>query len=230
MQIGPMQDDEMLLIYAFIRVTRSARVLELGGQLGGSARNFLAATRGLPGATVYTVDLIRVRSQAANHVTLKQDATQLTAADVHNLPIDLVLLDCHHYNATIHTLRVLRSAGLIRANTTLALHDTGLHQVSRDPAHKRRPDVLRAQPGFVVHELVERLVVEDLRTVGIDGSGRERWAAIHAHRDVVAEGDVLQFRHGLTLMQLDRALDNELLRSYTGIGVDTGPGTGGASG
>jgi hypothetical protein len=44
-QVGPMQDDEMLLIYAFIRVTRSARILELGGQLGGSARNFLAATR-----------------------------------------------------------------------------------------------------------------------------------------------------------------------------------------
>lgn len=221
-QIGPMQDDEMLLLFAFIRVTRAARVLELGGQLGFSARNFLHATKGLPGGRVYTVDLVKVRSWSTRHITLKKDATQLEAADVDNAPLDLILLDCHHYNATLHTLRALKAAGLIRRNTTLALHDTGLHEKRREPGGWRVTDVLRAQPDLVVHQLVERLVVEELRTRGIDGEG-PRWAAIHGHCDRIPPGDTLAFRHGITLMQQDLPLDNGLLKPYRGLGKSTGP-------
>lgn len=222
--VGPMQDDEMLLLYAFIRVTRSARVLELGGMRGDSARNFIYATTGLPMARVYTVDLIRVKSQGDTHVTLAMDATNLRREHVDGAPLDLILLDCHHYNATMHTLRALWREGLIQHNTTLALHDTGLHEARRDPGrrHAMHLNRLRAQPDLVVHQLVERLVVEELRSRGIEGTGLDRWSAVHAHRDRIAEGDALAFRHGLTLMQLDRKLDNDLVEPYRGIGADTG--------
>lgn len=220
-QVGPMQDDEMLLVFAFIRVTRAARILELGGLRGNSARNFLTATRGLPGSRVYTVDLRRVKSQDARHITLHMDATRITATDVDEAPLDFILLDCHHYNATMHTLQALESASLIHRTTTLALHDTGLHQKSRSFKGIGN-NALRAQPDLVMHQIVERLVVEQLRTGGIDGTGRRRWVAVHAHRDRIAHDDILAFRHGITLMQLDLALDNNLQKPYSGEGADTG--------
>jgi len=141
-QWGPMQDDEMLFLYSFIRVTRSARILELGGLKGDSARNFLQATEGLVNSSVYTVEKRKVQQQGPRHVTIQKDATLLTAADVQNAPLDLILLDCHHYDATMGTLRALDRASLI-PNTTLALHDTGLH-------------------GTRMHQIVERIVVNEL--------------------------------------------------------------------
>src|SRR5947208_2964881 len=55
--VGPIQDDEALLLYSICRVTCAARVAEFGGQSGYSARNFVAAISGKPGAALYTVDM-----------------------------------------------------------------------------------------------------------------------------------------------------------------------------
>ena len=87
--------------YSFIRVTRSARILELGGLHGDSALNFLHATEGLVNSKVYTVDLNRVTPMGDRHMTLQKDARFLTSVDVCNQNLDMVLLDCHHYDATM---------------------------------------------------------------------------------------------------------------------------------
>ena len=205
-QWGPMQDDEMLFLYSFIRVTRAARILELGGLRGDSARNFLQATEGLVDSTVFTVDLQMVPKLHSRHVPLQKDARLLTAADVHNRPLDLVLLDCHHYDATMGTLQALDRAFLIE-NATLALHDTGLH-------------------GNKMHQIVERIVVNELIDRGIKGDRSDTWFAIHAHRDHIARGDPLAYRHGITLMQRARRLNNKVDKPQGGEGVGTGGPTG----
>ena len=223
-QMGPMQDDEMLLLFAWVRTTRAARVLEIGGLGGRSAYNFLTATDGLPGAVVYTVDLRHLPSRARNHVVLTKDAAELTSSDVNDRPLDLLLLDCHNRTATLRMLRTLEAQGLLHERTTLALHDTGLHQIREGawlPPGLPHYNKLKAHPNLHMHQQAERLVVEELRKHGIDGTGRYKWAAVHAHADEIAPNDPLAFRHGLTLMQRSQPLHTELQQPYVGEGAGT---------
>ena len=50
--VGPVQDDEALLLFALVRCMRLRRILEVGGLDGYSARNFLRAMG--RGGTLYT--------------------------------------------------------------------------------------------------------------------------------------------------------------------------------
>ncbi len=122
---GPIQDDEALFLFALIRVMRLARVLEIGGLHGYSARNFAAAVG--DDGIVYSVDLEPTPVVAPNHRTIVKDARTLSAADVDNRPLDLVFFDCHNYEAQMAMFRSLRADGTITDATVLALHDTNLH-------------------------------------------------------------------------------------------------------
>ena len=61
MAMGPMQADEMLLLFGLVRSSAVARVLEIGGLQGTSAYNFLQALRckhgGPVAPMVITVDI-----------------------------------------------------------------------------------------------------------------------------------------------------------------------------
>ena len=105
--IGPMQDDEALLLFGLVRASHVCRILEIGGLDGFSARNFLAALRpknqphpdkanerravAAPKAAcrLYTIDRRKVDRLSAEHVVLTKDARDFNASDIGNQRIDL---------------------------------------------------------------------------------------------------------------------------------------------
>lgn len=188
-EIGPIQDDEALFLYALIRGKRMKNVLELGGLQGYSARNFLRAVgeRGF----VYTVDLNPVPKFAPNHITIQKDAVNLTRNDVGNEPLDLVFFDCHIYEAQMTMYMKLCEYRVISDETVLALHDTNLHP------RQFLPWAYPIQGGWV-HQSVERKMVNDFHRMGYD--------AFTLHTRQSQHDDEFPMRHGLTIMQKFREL------------------------
>lgn len=191
--LGPMQDDEALLLFALVRSSQVRRVLEIGGNDGFSARNFVAALRPKANATVYTIDLMQVPRMGPTHVVISKDAASFTASDIGGEPIDLLLLDCHHYSVQRQLVLALESANLFGHHSYIALHDTGLHsrKWARWSSEWRSAWQEHATDQRVryVHQPVERLLASWL--------SRRGWQRISAHDD-----DRKPFpRHGLTLMQ-----------------------------
>eukprot|EP00966_Prymnesium_polylepis_P189305 4385776-Prymnesium_polylepis.1 len=193
--IGPMQDDEALLLYALVQTTQVARVLELGGLSGFSARTFLTAMHAKGRGRVYTVDLNKVPEvqwsggSDHRHIALVKDAARLEPADVDFEPLDLVLLDCHNFNATRATFRQLRRHRLLRPDAYLVLHDTGLHYRLMHPVLK---DLVVPFRGKLIHQPVERIFADWLPAAyPSDG-----WQRISLHDD-----SRQPMRHGLTIMQ-----------------------------
>jgi hypothetical protein len=177
--VGPIQDDEALLLYAVIKCTHATHVLEAGGLDGYSARNFLAALAGCSGI-VYTVDPIPVVKRGPNHVTIQSCISQV---DVAALPhLDLVFYDCHVFDATLAFHEKAVSAGIIDSRTIIAIHDTGLHPC------RANADSVEVSPGCWVHQAVERRLVNSLVERG--------WHAVCIHADCA-----LPLRHGLTLLK-----------------------------
>jgi len=187
--VGPIQDDEALLIYAAVKVMLCRRVLEIGGLGGYSARNFLAAV-GSQGA-VYTVDLKPVPVQGPNHRVIVKDAGMLTEADVDHKPLDLVFFDCHHLGAQMNLFFRLSKLSLINSSTVLVLHDTNLHP-------QKLSEGERKVSGGWEHQWVERQMVDDFRRLGYD--------AVSFHSELGRHSPQLPYRHGVTIMRKHRPL------------------------
>jgi|AACY02.6.fsa_nt_gi Predicted O-methyltransferase len=69
--LGPLQDDEALLIYSLVQSSHVRRVLEIGGLGGFSALTFLQGMhRKQPNMTVYTIDIHKVPRRHARHRVL----------------------------------------------------------------------------------------------------------------------------------------------------------------
>jgi len=203
---GPMQADEMLFVFSLVRTTFVTRILELGGYRGDSAYNFLKALRckGDRGI-VYTVDKAKVESQqhhfpvgGPRHVTIMKDAADLTANDFDQMPIDLVLLDCHSYQASKHVLQTLWRLTLLAPNAYIILHDTGLHPHDNyfSTNTLARFFSIVTEQGLI-HQPVERLLA-DWIPYGLDCS----FQRISLHDDTRKNT-----RHGLTIMQRKMVLD-----------------------
>lgn len=123
---GAIQDDEALLLFALIRVTRIKRILEFGGVPGYSARNFCEALNGE--GMVYTVDWGVdgvTPKQGENHKVIVKNTADVTPEDIGE-PIDLVFFDCHAYEASLCAFQTLKRAGIITDKTMFAFHDTNL--------------------------------------------------------------------------------------------------------
>lgn len=190
--LGPIQDDEALLLYSIIKGSRMRRVLEIGGLGGYSATNFLAALdRSGPGAVLYTVDLNPVPVIARNHKVIVKNALHITPADVDELPLDMVFFDCHDMvQMDIYTAFVENR--LITDDTVLALHDTNLHY---EPLGMRWGPFVREEDGREgwAHQTVEREMVNKFKTMGYDAF------SLHTTADKHHEG--FPFRHGITVCQ-----------------------------
>ena len=111
--LGPMQDDEALLLFALVQASQVRRVLEVGGLGGFSALTLAQAMRRKPHAIVYSVDLHATPRRHPRHRSIRKDAAQLQPADVGGAPLDLIFLDCHVYNATKATLTRLLRLGML---------------------------------------------------------------------------------------------------------------------
>lgn len=94
---------------------RMRRILEFGGLHGYSAVNFIRALDYAPRdepRVVYSVDICDVKICEDNtHRAIIKDASLITAEDVDNEPLDLVIFDCHAYDAEMRAFWTLKNAG-----------------------------------------------------------------------------------------------------------------------
>ena len=172
--MGPIQDDEALLLYSLIRVMGIRTVLEFGVGKGDSARNFIAA-----GCEVWSVDVNPITPVSPKHHMLHKSAELISKGDVGNKEIDMVFFDCH----VMGQLEVFKNLGdLLPSRVVIALHDTGTH------ADQLCSWATPSEQGWV-HQPVERLMVVELEKMG--------FVPFHAHGWL----DRVPYRHGLTIMQ-----------------------------
>ena len=189
--LGPIQDDEALFLYGFIKTTLIRNVVELGCQGGYSAKNFLAAV-GEKGK-VLSIDICPMHKLADNHFTLLKNAKYITENDIPFEEIQLAFYDCHDFDATVSFHYNMLNCKKITDNTTIVLHDTGLH-------HKPVCGGEQKNGGWA-HQVVERQISNLLV--------KEGWSAIHAHarNSEFVDGQPLAFRHGITILQKNIILD-----------------------
>jgi hypothetical protein len=174
--IGSVQDDEALLLFSLIRVTRIKRILEVGAAFGYSAKNFCEAIGN--NGKVYSVDWeveVHCPKVADNHIIISKNVAELTPSDLDNEPIDLVFFDCHAYEAELCAFQNLRRLGIFTDKTIFVFHDTNLWP-EKDviPGY---PNISYEVEGGWVFCPPERQLVNDFKEMGYDilnfGTSRE---------------------------------------------------------
>src|SRR3990167_9360698 len=162
---GSIQDDEALLFFALIRVTRIKRILEFGSAPGYSAKNFLEALNG--NGTVYSVDWGvdgYTPELADNHIVITKNVADVTPEDIGD-PIALVFFDCHAYEAELCVFQNLKKAGIITDKTIFAFHDTNLLPTELALGY---PNIsYEVEEGWVFCP-PERQLVNDFKEMGYD--------------------------------------------------------------
>ncbi|MFA5197689.1 MAG: class I SAM-dependent methyltransferase [Patescibacteria group bacterium] len=191
---GPIQDDEALLLFALIRVTRIKRILELGAGNGYSAVNFCAAIGS--NGKVYSVDWgidASCPKIADNHIVIVKNVADLNAKDLDEEPIDLVFFDCHAYEAELCAFQSLRKSGIITDKTIFVFHDTNLWPTKDAPnlLKKKWPEISYEVEGGWVFGPPERQLVNDFKEMGYDIFN------LGTKRDV--HGTHLPYRCGLSI-------------------------------
>ena len=191
---GPIQDDEALLLFALIRVTRIKRILEFGSAYGYSAKNFCAAIGDV--GTVYSVDWgveVNPVQVATNHVIIVKNVADITPDDLDNEPVDLVFFDCHAYEACLCAFQTLCRASIITEKTILVLHDTNLWPTKDAPNLEKAnwPDISYEVEGGWVFGPPERQLVNDFKEMGYD--------ILHLGTDRAVHGPHLPYRCGLSI-------------------------------
>ncbi|MCJ2012559.1 hypothetical protein [Methylobacterium sp. J-076] len=187
--VGPIQDDEALVLYATIKCMRIKNVLELGGQTGYSARNFLQAVG--DHGSVTTIDMDHVETLSKNHIFIHKNIEDVVAEDLRGLEIGLIFFDCHDFRRQIDLFKKLKAWGSVTDKTILALHDTNVHPKQIVPWSYESAD------GWI-HQTAERLMVTEFN--------RRGYSEISFHTDNAMHGQSLPYRHGLTLMQRNKPL------------------------
>ena len=187
--LGPIQDDEALVLYSIIRTSRLENVVELGGLSGYSAKNFLEA-----GARVFTIDINPVPNMGLNHYTIIKSAADVIPREDIGIKIDLIFFDCHHYEASLTFFNNMVEDGLITDDTILVLHDTNLHynQITQGSFHNGE--------GWV-HQVAERELTNHFFDLGyqILSLGTKP----HSHNET------FPYRHGLTICKKFKKYNNE---------------------
>ena len=181
--LGPIQDDEALLLYSVIRAMRLRCIVEIGGLGGYSARNFCRAVSRY--GKVVTIDINEVPRVAPNHLVIKKDCRDISERDLRER-VDMIFFDAHVYDEQIEFFNRLQALGLVADNVVIALHDTGLHP-------KKVVDWAYwiSEEGGWCHQPVERRMVGYFKSIGFDA------ICFHTQLDEVS----IKFRHGVTLMK-----------------------------
>ncbi|PSC75947.1 tRNA (guanosine(18)-2 -O)-methyltransferase isoform B [Micractinium conductrix] len=188
--MGPIQDDEALLLYAVVRGMRMEAVVEIGGQEGYSATNFIQAMEPFNG-TMYTIDVSEVPiMHPTRHKFVHKDVYNTTAEDLDKRRFDLIFFDAHVFNAQLHLYNLLLENDMIDDETLIALHDT---HAWPQPDWLLDPPQIPKLEAAEVHQPVERAMVTALKDLG--------WDAFSLHTPFKRHNQDFPQRHGLTLMQ-----------------------------
>jgi len=185
--LGPIQDDEALLLYSIIRTMRIHNIIEIGGLSGYSAKNFSEA---IIDGKIYTVDINPVPKIADNHIVLTKNCQLIDKNDIPD-KIDMIFFDAHVYQEQIDLYNTLKNNDIIDDDVILSFHDTNLHPYKTvDWSY-----YLEKQQGWC-HQPVERKLVEYFKQLGFD--------ALCFHTKL--EEHTIPFRHGVTIMKKYRTL------------------------
>ena len=130
-QVGPVHDDEALLLFALARVLRPQTIVEFGFRRGHSAFNFLQA--GVPGGRVFSYDISegaeKIAQRCFGHFDsfrfIRKSQTDFSPSDIDNRKIDLCFLDAsHELSLNLRTLELIRPH--LADAAIVAIHDTGV--------------------------------------------------------------------------------------------------------
>ncbi len=186
MVCGPIQDTEALFLYSIVRGMRLKTILEIGGQTGYSARNFLAAFAEPEKSKMFTVDIYHVPQIAHNHKIIKKDARELTCEDIEQQHLDMIFFDYHSYEVQMQVYHHLQGKGMISDKTVIAIHDTNTHP------YQSVGWAYETEDGWV-HQPVERQMVNDFVRMG--------YHAFNLHTQHSSHDATMPYRHGVTILQ-----------------------------
>jgi predicted O-methyltransferase YrrM len=185
--LGPIQDDEALLLYSVIRTMRLHNIIEIGGLYGYSATNF---SKAVVDGKIYTVDINPCPKIAENHIVIQKDCRLITKKDVPD-KIDMIFFDAHVYEEQVEFFEALLSHGIIDDEVVLSFHDTNLHP------NKVCNSYYLPNEGGWCHQPVERRLVDHFKIKGFD--------AICFHTKL--DEHTIPFRHGITIMKKYKKLN-----------------------
>lgn len=131
-RLGPVLDDEALLLYGLVRVMRPKTIVEFGTSNGFSALNWMHAIGDDPEARVYSYDILpypvarTLEDADPRFVFWQKSQADFEPADVDFRSVDIAFFDAGHLleysvKAFERVLQSLSPAALV------AVHDTGLH-------------------------------------------------------------------------------------------------------
>jgi predicted O-methyltransferase YrrM len=185
--LGPIQDDEALVLYSIIRTSRLEKVIEIGGLSGYSAKNFLEA-----GTKVYTIDINPVPNMGPNHITIIKSAADVTKEEIGER-VDMVFFDCHHYEASLSFFNNMIEGGIIDDDTILVLHDTNLHynQITQGSFYNGE--------GWV-HQVAERELTNHFFDLG--------YQVLSLGTKPHSHNETFPYRHGLTICKKFKKYNN----------------------
>jgi len=200
-QIGPLQRDEALMMFALTRVLHPETIVEFGFLNGHSSLNFLLAIG--PDCRVFSYDIAdkseeiaqRCLSHFKNFRFIKKSQTEFSPIDIENRKIDLCFLDASHDLAlNLTTLDLIQSQ--LSPMAIIAIHDTGVwHRRFLRDHHLAfiDSDVGRELGAWIDKERYQPCV-EERQFVNTLMERYPEFSQIHLHSDHT-------FRHGLTLLQ-----------------------------
>eukprot|EP00741_Cyanophora_paradoxa_P024483 tig00022075_g23640.t1 len=131
--VGPLQDDEALLLFGLVKTVRPKVVVEFGFFKGDSAVNWLRALD--EDARLYSFDITPIPFQRPEYsdprFKFKQkDQTKFDPADVDHRAVDLAFLDAGH-TFNIQYMLWPRLLQVLAPDALVIVHDTGLHKHER---------------------------------------------------------------------------------------------------
>ncbi|CAE7705267.1 lig-1 [Symbiodinium sp. CCMP2456] len=131
-RLGPVQDDEALLLYSLVRALRPRTIVEFGTSNGFSALNWMHAIAEDPDARVFSYDILPYPAARAledsdpRFFFHQKSQADFEPADVDGRPIDVAFFDAGHLiEYSLKAFERLHPA--LAPNALVAVHDTGLH-------------------------------------------------------------------------------------------------------
>ena len=228
-RLGPVQDDEALLLYALIRAVRPRTIVEFGTSNGFSAINWLHAIADDPDARVYSYDILpypvaqALEDSDPRFIFHGKSQADFEASDVENRLVEVAFFDAGHL--VEYSLRAFeRLLPSLTMNAIVAVHDTGLHVLDYGSGAPSEEEGLPFTDAACIRAGGAK---QCLRFPGCEGeSDLQGYCLGRAHRpserrfvtEVLTKWPEFRplhvhsrrvFRHGLTLLQRGELLSQE---------------------
>jgi predicted O-methyltransferase YrrM len=127
--LGPIQDDEALLVYGLIKTIRPKTVIECGMGHGYSTVNILKAIDEDARLYTFDIEILNKNSPAFGDKRFKfiaKSQSKFEQSDIENKVIDFIYLDNGHY-FDVNVEFWKKVMGSMSENAIMVIHDTGLH-------------------------------------------------------------------------------------------------------